>query len=121
MPGKIIVFMSKQSLKIFRHLPYMALITLIVMMIVEYLGWKIIQHSTGDFRFPGFLSREVLASVFMNSLGTILFGVLFSAISLIIPSLRKNWRQIIHIPVWIGIVVFNLYMIILVSIGLNAL
>ena len=88
------------------------------MMIVEYLGWQIILHSTGLDFFPGFISREVLASVFMNSLGAFLIGTLFAGFAFIIPFYRKQWKKFIHIPLWIGVIFFNLYMIVLICIGL---
>jgi hypothetical protein len=111
--------MDKYTPKIVRHLPAMVFLTLIVMMGVEYFGWKIIEYSFGADHFPGFFSFEVLASVIINSTGAFIFGALFAACSFLIPSFRMKWKSLIHIPVWFGIILFSAYMIILVMIGLN--
>jgi hypothetical protein len=111
--------MNKKPIKIFRHLPFMIVLTIFVMMIVEYLGWKIILYSNGEDLFPGFFSFKFLISVFMNSFGAFLFGTVFSGLAFLIPSFRIQWKKVIHIPAWMGVSVFNLYMIVLVSIGLN--
>jgi UPF0716 family protein affecting phage T7 exclusion len=92
--------------KITCHLALMLVTAVIGMLILEYFGWKIIEKMTDESHFPGFLSGEVLSSVLVNSFGALLIGILFTLIALVFPGFRRDWKNIVHIPLWAGISTF---------------
>jgi len=77
----------------------------------------IVDKMVGDSQFPGIASLEFWGGVIQLIALFLLIGILFSLVSLIFPSFRKNWKTRIHIPMWAGVLISGLFMIIVVLIG----
>ncbi len=89
--------------------------------LIEYFGWKMIGHIDGENSFPGFLSLSVIKSIFMNTLGSWIFGLILLAVTALFPAFRRNIRTSVHKPLFVGITLFYLYMAVLITIGFSSI
>ena len=97
---------------------WIGMITLILSCIIEYLGWVLASNYSIQGEKAVFLSLQTLGSIFQNTIGAILFSVPFIAFAFFFPSFRKNWKSKIHIPIWIGVLLFCTILILLTIWGI---
>jgi hypothetical protein len=90
----------------------MGVITLLVMSLVEYLGWIIVEKYSEESAEHGFFSVQGLIGILENCIGAYVFGLIFVGLAFIIPSFRNNWEQRFHQPAWAGILFFCISLLI---------
>ncbi|QYH39549.1 MULTISPECIES: hypothetical protein [unclassified Algoriphagus] len=94
------------------HLIWMGVITLLVMSLVEYLGWRIVRKYSGESAEHGFFSVQGLIGILENCIGAFVFGLIFVGLAFIIPSFRNNWKHRYHQPAWVGVLFFCIILLI---------
>lgn len=100
------------------NLTWIGMIALILSSFIEYLGWLLASNYSITGEKAVFLSLQTLGSIFQNTIGAILFSIPFIAFAFLLPSFRKKWKYKIHIPIWIGVLLFCTILILLTIWGI---
>lgn len=74
----------------------------------EYLGWKIAEIHLEGMQFPGLLDDSVILGGIKTALAALFFGGLILVLSLLSQKFRQRFPKNAHKPVIIGVVVIYL-------------
>lgn len=95
-----------------KHLIWILIVAFLIMSLVEYLGWIIVEKYSEESAEHGFFSVQGLIGIFENCIGAFVFGLIFVGLAFIIPSFRNNWKHRYHQPAWVGVLFFCIILLI---------
>ncbi len=93
-----------------KKLSITVLISCIIGIQFEYLGWKIAEIHIDGVQFPGFLDLRVIIGGLKTATSALFFGIFILIFSLMFKRFRKVYPENAHKPVIVGVVVLYLMM-----------